>query len=130
MQVFISKAKLLNFWHLKGSGQALKNYLKVKIPTCNLPLFLTFANLHVLSLSQKHGDDQFSMILQQPTSYVLVCQLNNFIIYNTHLNTLYIYAFGPERQEWLKHIPPPSPRSEQTTPKDHYLPTRYPPAPP
>ena len=24
----------------KGSGQALKNYFKVKIPTCNLPLFL------------------------------------------------------------------------------------------
>ena len=29
-QVFTSKAKLSNFWHLKGSGQALKNYLKVK----------------------------------------------------------------------------------------------------
>ena len=24
MQVFTSKAKLSNFWHLKGSGQALK----------------------------------------------------------------------------------------------------------
>ena len=39
-QVLTSKVKLSNFWHLKGSGQALKNYLKVKIPTCNLPLFL------------------------------------------------------------------------------------------
>ena len=37
-----NKAKLLNFWQLKGSGQDLKNYLKVNIPTCNLPLFLIF----------------------------------------------------------------------------------------
>ena len=44
-----------------------------------------FAHLHVLVSSQKHGDDQFSMILQQITSYLLVCQMNNLIIYNTHL---------------------------------------------
>ena len=30
MQVFTSKAKLLNFWHLKGSGQDLKILLKSK----------------------------------------------------------------------------------------------------
>ena len=39
------------------------------------------------------------MILLQFTSYVLVCQLNNFIIYNTHLNAGYVNAFGPEKQD-------------------------------
>ena len=39
------------------------------------------------------------MLLRQPTSYVLVCQLNNFVIYNTHLNAGNINAFGPEKQD-------------------------------
>ena len=91
MQVFTSKAKLSNFWHLKGSGQDLRNYLKVNIPTCNLPLFLI---LH----TYVYYHDQFSMILQQFTSYVLVCQLNNFIIYNTHLNNWYVNALRAEKQ--------------------------------
>ena len=39
------------------------------------------------------------MILRQFTSYVLVCQLNIFKIYNTHLYTRYICAFGPEKQD-------------------------------
>ena len=41
------------------------------------------------------------MILQQFTSYVLVCQMNNFIIYNTHLNTGYVCALGAEKTKWL-----------------------------
>ena len=49
----------MNFWHLKGSGQDLKILLKSK----NTNLYPTFdpyfAHLSVLSLSQKHGDDQF-----------------------------------------------------------------------
>ena len=38
--IFTKQSKDLKFWHLKGSGQDLKNLLKIKIPTCNLPLFL------------------------------------------------------------------------------------------
>ena len=34
------QSKAANFWHVKGSGQDLKSYLKVNIPTCYLPLFL------------------------------------------------------------------------------------------
>ena len=45
------------------------------------------------------------MILGQFTSYVLVCQTNNFIIYNTHLtDDRHVYALGAERSKWLiKH---------------------------
>ena len=38
--IFTKQSKDLEFWHLKGSGQDLKKYLKIKILTCNLPLFL------------------------------------------------------------------------------------------
>ena len=41
------------------------------------------------------------MILQQFTSYVLVCQMNNFIIYNTHLQTLHEGALGAEKTRRL-----------------------------
>ena len=101
----------------KGSGQDLKILLKSKIPTCNLPLFLIFAHLSVLSLSLKYGDDQFSMILQQFTSYVLICQLNDFTVYNTHLlKYWHIDTVGPEKTKWLICIPPPPLRSKETTP--------------
>ena len=45
------------------------------------------------------------MILRQFTSYVLVCQTNNFIIYNTHLtDDGYVYALEAEKTKWLiKH---------------------------
>ena len=44
------------------------------------------------------------MILRQFTSYVLVCQMNNFIIYNTHLQTLHKGALGAEKTKRLiKH---------------------------
>ena len=93
------QSKAFEFWHLKGSGQDLKILLKkVKYPPVTY-LCSLFAHLRVLSLSQKHGDDQFSMILQQFTSYVLVCQLNNFIIYNTHLYTRDVCALGAEKNK-------------------------------
>ena len=40
MQLFTSKAKLSNFGTQKGLAKTLKFYLKSKILTCNLPLFL------------------------------------------------------------------------------------------
>ena len=39
------------------------------------------------------------MILQQFTSYVLVCQLNDFTVYNTDLvQDWYVNALGAEKQ--------------------------------
>ena len=36
----VKQSKILKIWQLKGSGQDLKSTLKIKILTCNLPLFL------------------------------------------------------------------------------------------
>ena len=39
------------------------------------------------------------MILRQSTSYVLVYQLNSFIVYNIHLHAGNVNAFGAEKQD-------------------------------
>ena len=52
------------------------------ILTHNLPLFHIFANLHVLALSQKHGDDQ--ILHDFMTTYEICIRVNNFIDYNTY----------------------------------------------
>ena len=58
------QSKAFKFWDLKGSGQDLKILLKkVKYPPVTYLCSLFLAHLRALSLSQKHGDDQFSMIL-------------------------------------------------------------------
>ena len=61
-------------------------------------MFLIFAHLCVLVLSQKHGNDQFSMILRQFTSY-FVSTIRTLLIYNTHLtDNRYENAIRAEKQ--------------------------------
>ena len=93
MQYLQSKTKISKFGTKRGLAKTLKIYLKSKIPSCNLPLFLIL-HLHVLLLSQKQGDDQFSMILQQFTSYVLVCQETFNLQYPPNTRLLHIRPRG------------------------------------
>ena len=46
-------------------------------------MFHIFANLHVLALSQKHGDDQ--ILHDFTTTYEICVKVNNFTDYNTYL---------------------------------------------
>ena len=73
------------------------------------------------------------MILRQFISYALVCQMNNFIIYNTNLQTGYECALGAEKTKMvnlhatitlvkidhingiiLTHTAPPTPSQKHT----------------
>ena len=48
-------------------------------------MFHIFANLHVLALSQKHGDDQ--ILHDFKTTYEICIRVNNFTVYNTYSGT-------------------------------------------
>ena len=45
-------------------------------------MFHIFANLRVLALSQKHGDDQ--ILHDFTTTYEICIRVNNFTVYNTY----------------------------------------------
>ena len=71
------------------------------------------------------------MILQQFTSYLLVCQTDNLIIYNTHLTHVrYKDTLGAEKQN--DHQAHHHHHRGQNRPhqKDNYSPTRPPQEPP
>ena len=48
-------------------------------------MFHIFANLRVLALSQKHGDDQ--ILHDFATIYEICIRVNNFTVYNTYSGT-------------------------------------------
>ena len=92
-------------------------------------MFHIFANLCVLVLSQKHGDDQ--ILHDFAAIYELCVDKNNFTDYNTHLfdDNGHVYTLRPGNKQQLYYMPPPrpSPRSKIDLTLKYHSPTLPPP---